>query len=49
MGVSVCVCMVTHISFAADDETAQRAKEIKDERGLSWPEFLEVATEELER
>lgn len=40
--------MVTHINFAVDDETAERAKEIKDERDLSWPEFLEVAIEELE-
>jgi len=48
VGVSVCVCMVTHISFAADDDVAEQAKQIKDERGLSWPEFLELATEELE-
>lgn len=44
----MCATMVTHINFAVDDETAQRAKDIKDDKDLSWPEFLEVATEELE-
>lgn len=40
--------MVTHISFAADDDTAERAKQLKEERDLSWPEFLEAATEAME-
>jgi len=40
--------MVTHISFAADDDVVERARELKERRGLSWPEYFEVATEELE-
>lgn len=40
--------MVTYINFAVDDELADRAKDVKDERGLSWPEFLELATEMME-
>jgi len=40
--------MVTHISFAVDDETADRAKTVKQSKDLSWPEFLRVATEELD-
>jgi hypothetical protein len=39
--------MVTHINFAVDDAVAERAREIKEEKDLSWPEFLEVATEEM--
>jgi len=44
----MCATMVTHINFAVDDETAERAKAIKDKKDLSWPEFLEAATEALE-
>lgn len=40
--------MVTHINFAVDDDLADKAKAIKEEENLSWPEFLEQATEELE-
>lgn len=40
--------MVTYINFTVDDELGERAKAVKDGKGLSWPEFLEVATEELE-
>jgi len=40
--------MVSHIHFTVDDDVADRAKRVKDERGLSWPEFLEEATEVLE-
>lgn len=40
--------MVSHISFAVDDATAERAKQIKAEKDISWPEFLEAAVEELE-
>lgn len=40
--------MVTHIRIAVDDELGDRAKAVKNERSLSWREFLEVATEELE-
>lgn len=39
--------MVTHISFAVDDDLAERAREIKAERDLSWPEYFEAATGEL--
>lgn len=40
--------MVKHINFAVDDDLAERAKSTKDELDLSWPEFLEEATSELE-
>lgn len=39
--------MVTHINFAVDDDLAERAKRVKGDRDLSWPEFLEVAVHEL--
>lgn len=41
--------MVAHINFAVDDDLADHAKDIKDERDLSWPEFLELAVEMMER
>lgn len=40
--------MVTHINFAVEDSTAEEAKDMKDRRDLSWPEFLETAVEEMD-
>lgn len=39
--------MVTYINFAVDDDTAERAKAVKEEQDLTWEEFVEAATEEL--
>ena len=41
--------MVSHVSAAVDDAVYERAKQVKDDRNLSWSEFIAVATEELER
>lgn len=40
--------MVKHISFAVSEELHDRATSVKDSNDMSWPEFLEEATEELE-
>lgn len=40
--------MVKHISFAVSDELHDRATNVKDDRDMSWSDFLEAATEELE-
>lgn len=40
--------MVSHIHITVDDDLAEDAKQIKDSRGMSWPEFLEAATEEMD-
>jgi len=44
----LCVCMVSHIHFTVDDSVAEEAKRVKDNNDLSWPEFLEAATEALD-
>lgn len=40
--------MVTHINVAVDDETGDRARELKEQRGWSWEEFIEHALDEFE-
>lgn len=40
--------MVKHINVAVDDDVFDRAKEIKEQRHWSWPEFFEQATERFE-
>jgi len=40
--------MVSHIHITVDDQLAKDAKQIKESRNLSWPEFLEAATEEMD-
>ena len=40
--------MVSHIHITVDDQLADDAKEIKESRNMSWPEFLEAATEEMD-
>lgn len=39
--------MVSHIHITVDDDVAQKAKQLKDTRNMSWPEFLKAATEEM--
>jgi len=39
--------MVTTLNITLDDDVADQAREIKNERGLTWPEFIEVAADEL--
>ena len=39
--------MVSHVSAAVDDAVYERAKQVKNDRGLSWSEFIEQATKEL--
>jgi len=39
--------MVSHIHITVEDDLAEQAKTIKDEKEMSWPEFLEAATEEM--
>jgi len=40
--------MVTHINIAVDDDLAERAKQAKNERGWTWGQFIEAATDEFE-
>lgn len=36
--------MVSHINVAVDDDVAERARRVKDQRDLNWAEFIEEAT-----
>jgi antitoxin component of RelBE/YafQ-DinJ toxin-antitoxin module len=40
--------MVKSLNITLDDETHAAATEVKEARGLTWREFIEVATEELD-
>lgn len=40
--------MVKTLNVSLDDDTHQRLKRIKEERNLTWAEFLEAAAEALE-
>ncbi len=40
--------MVTTLNITLDDTVADRARDVKDERDLTWPEFVEAATDALE-
>lgn len=40
--------MVSHIHFTVEDDTAEQAKRVKNDLDLSWPQFLEAATEKLD-
>lgn len=39
--------MVTHINVAVDDGLADRAREVKDNRGWTWEKFFEAAVAEF--
>lgn len=39
--------MVTTLNITLDDDVATEAKTVKESLGLTWAEFIEVATEEL--
>lgn len=39
--------MVTNLNIALDDDVAERAREVKEERGLTWAEYVEEAAEAL--
>jgi len=40
--------MVTHINVSLDDDTADRAKAVKNQQGWTWEEFIMHATEEFD-
>lgn len=40
--------MVKHLNFAVDDDTHAQAERVKDDLGLSWPEFFAHAAEVLD-
>lgn len=40
--------MVKTLNVTLDDSVHERAKRVKDGLGLTWPEFIERATEELQ-
>ncbi|WP_281381298.1 hypothetical protein [Halobellus ruber] len=40
--------MVTTLNITLDDDVAERARRVKDDRGLTWAEYVEVAAEALE-
>lgn len=40
--------MVSHIQTSIDDEVADRVREVKDEKGLTWAEFLEEAAKQMD-
>lgn len=39
--------MVSTINVTLDDRDAERIKEVKEELGLTWPEFLSEAADAL--
>lgn len=41
-------CMVTTLNITLDDDVADRARRVKDEQGLTWPEYIEAAAEALD-
>jgi hypothetical protein len=40
--------MVTTLNITLDDVVADRARSVKQDRDLTWAEFIEVAAEALE-
>lgn len=40
--------MVTTLNITLDDEVAERARQVKEERGLTWAEYVEEAADALE-
>jgi hypothetical protein len=40
--------MVTHINVALDDDLADRAREVKEDRDWSWAELIANAVDEFE-
>ena len=40
--------MVTTLNITLDDAIANKARRVKDDRGLTWAEFIEVAADELQ-
>jgi hypothetical protein len=40
--------MVTHLNITLDDDVADDARDIKNELGITWPEFIEEATDALD-
>jgi len=39
--------MVTNLNIALDDDVAERARSVKDERSLTWAEYIEEAADAL--
>ena len=39
--------MVTTLNITLDDDVAERARQVKDDRGLTWAEYIEVAADAL--
>lgn len=40
--------MVTNLNITLDDDVADDARDVKNELGLTWPEFIEEATDALD-
>jgi hypothetical protein len=40
--------MVTTLNITLDDTVADRARAVKQDRGLTWAEYIEAAAESLE-
>lgn len=40
--------MVTTLNITLDDDVAERARNVKDDRGLTWAEYVEAAADALE-
>jgi hypothetical protein len=40
--------MVSHINFAVDDDLAERARDVKEDRGWTWEELFAEAVGEFE-
>jgi hypothetical protein len=39
--------VVKTLNITLDDETYRDARQVKDDLGVTWPEFVEVAADEL--
>jgi len=39
--------MVTQINFHMDDDQYEKAAEVKEDLGLTWPEFIDRAADAL--
>jgi antitoxin component of RelBE/YafQ-DinJ toxin-antitoxin module len=39
--------MVTTLNITLDDDVAERARQVKEDRGLTWAEYIEVAADAL--
>lgn len=40
--------MVTTLNITLDDNVADRARRVKDQQDLTWPEYVEAAAEALD-